>query len=140
MQVMRLDVHFGSADVLANGRQAHEPQLSEKVRQSASVAQVVDVAGSALACDADGAGATGGGMDADGAAPADAETAGAATIAGLALGAGEGSCSPRLHAPARIATRTAAEAVTLRGGRAFSLDSADRTGGNRERSRGIAAA
>ena len=113
-QVIRLDVHFGSGEVLVKGRQLQAPQVSENVRQSASVAQLVDVPGSGLACDAEGTGATGGAMEADGAAD------GAATTAGVALGAGEGSCSPRLQAPPRAAKSTIADAVTARGARTIS--------------------
>jgi hypothetical protein len=109
---MRLDVHFGSGDVLAKGRQLQAPQLSEKVRQSASLAQLVP--GSALACDAEGAEATGGAMEAAGSAE------GAATTAGDALGAGEGSCSPRLQATPRAAKSRIADAVTVRGARTIS--------------------
>jgi hypothetical protein len=114
MQVMRLDVHFGSGDVLVKGRQLQAPQVSEKVRQSASVVQLVDVPGSDLACDAAGAGPTGGAMDAEGSAD------GAATTAGDALGAGEGSCSPRLQATPRAAKSRIADAVTGRRARTIS--------------------
>jgi len=102
---MRLDVHFGSGEVLVKGRQLQAPQVSEKVRQSASVAQLVDVPGSALACDAEAAGATGGAME-------EGSADGAATTAGDALGAGEGSCSPRLQATPRAAQNSIADTVT----------------------------
>jgi len=117
-QVIRLDVHFGSGEVLVKGRQLQAPQVSENVRQSASVAQLVDVPGSGLACDAEGTGATGGAMEADGAVGGAAD--GEATTAGVALGAGEGSCSPRLQAPPRAAKSTIADAVTARGARTIS--------------------
>jgi hypothetical protein len=67
-----------------------------------------------LPCDAEGTGATGGARETEGAAD------GAATIAGVALGAGEGSCSPRLQAAAKAAKSTSVHAVTVRGARAIS--------------------
>jgi hypothetical protein len=126
---MRLEVHFGSGDVLARGRQEHAPQVSENLRQSASDAQAVVVPGSGLACEAEGAGTTGG-TEAEGAA------AGIST-AGVALGAGESSRSPRLHPPANGTQSTAAHARTAR---TDFFDEAERTVVAREGRRGIAAA
>jgi hypothetical protein len=93
--VVRLPAHFGSGEVLENGRQEHMPQDSENVRQSASVLQAVDVPGSALG--GEDAGATASARELEGAAGA--ATAGAAF--GGADAAGEGSCSVRLHPLAR---------------------------------------
>jgi hypothetical protein len=124
---MRLDVHLGSGELLASGRQAHAPHESENLRQSASVAQAVLVPGSALACDAEGAGAPGG-----------AEAAGAvvSTAAGVALGAGESSRSPRLH-PVNGTNSTAAHATAAR--KVFD-GPMERTGAARDGVGGIAAA
>ncbi len=97
---MRGPGHFGSGDVLAKGRHEQIPQASEKVRQSASVAHAVEVAGSALGCAALGD-----------AAPSARECDGAmgapgGTITGLAPvdvvdGEGEESRSLRTHATAK---------------------------------------
>jgi hypothetical protein len=130
MQVIRLVVHFGSGEVLASGRQEHAPHVSENLRQSASVAQAVDVAGSGLACDAEGAG-TPGVAEADGAAD------GASTTAGVALGAGESSRSPRLQAPVKAAKSTAVAASVAR---AFLDSPAERSGASREGMGAIAGA
>jgi hypothetical protein len=106
--VVRLPAHFGSGEVLANGRQEHRPQDSENVRQSASVLQAVDVPGSALGGEPVGAIASARELEgADGAA-----TTGAAF--GVAETAGEGSCSVRLHPLARKVDSAVQPTVDMR--------------------------